>query len=646
MKRLSPLAALGLVVALTAAALAATPPKAGTYELAVINPTGGMVYALVKITPKGGGIDGELVAMHPDLDGLELKGVALDGDTLRVTLKGPANDLTFEGRVPAAGAETVLGAFEVGNRLQPVRLARTEKTDLTPATARVEVALPEPMRQARALSLKGPQLNRRAQQTQDADEKAKLLKEAAEAVKEAQTEVPKLYREVLEKHADSPAAVLAAQSLLRQAGKNKESADTVARWAAVVMKNAQPYGPRYEGEAATQLAEVLAPQSDYAATALEYAQRAEKVLAAKDPAARQIRVLNVLAAAQKKAGKSADTAQTTARVAKIELAAAQRDEKALAEKDSAEKQESVLGALAVAQRKAGLTADAQQTESRLAKIQSELDRQYLEKMPPFKPEPFTGRKEKGDRAVVMELFTGAECPPCVAADVAFDALEKTYKPTEVVLIQYHLHIPGPDPLTNATTEARQAYYKVGSTPTTLFNGKRQAGGGGGIGNAEKKFKEYREIIDDLIESPAKAAVTVDASRQGETVTVRAAVSNLADPGEDKRLRLLLVEEAVRYAGGNKLRFHHMVVRAMPGGPDGFKLTDKESKHTATVNLDELRKELNQYLDTFAEEKRPFPRPDRPMAMKHLKVIALVQDDKTNEILQAAVADLGGERAAK
>jgi hypothetical protein len=90
----------------------------------------------------------------------------------------------------------------------------------------------------------------------------------------------------------------------------------------------------------------------------------------------------------------------------------------------------------------------------------------------------------------------------------------------------------------------------------------------------------------------------------------------------------------------------MVVRAMPGGPDGFKLTDKESKHTATVNLDELRKELNQYLDTFAEEKRPFPRPDRPMAMKHLKVIALVQDDKTNEILQAAVADLGGERAAK
>ena len=53
------------------------------------------------------------------------------------------------------------------------------------------------------------------------------------------------------------------------------------------------------------------------------------------------------------------------------------------------------------------------------------------------------------RVVVVELFTGAECPPCVSADVAFDALLETYKPNEVVLLEYHLHIPGPDPLTNA-----------------------------------------------------------------------------------------------------------------------------------------------------------------------------------------------------
>ena len=54
----------------------------------------------------------------------------------------------------------------------------------------------------------------------------------------------------------------------------------------------------------------------------------------------------------------------------------------------------------------------------------------------------------GTVPVLVELFTGAECPPCVAADLAFDALGKTYKPTDVVLLEYHLHIPGPDALTN------------------------------------------------------------------------------------------------------------------------------------------------------------------------------------------------------
>jgi hypothetical protein len=272
-------------------------------------------------------------------------------------------------------------------------------------------------------------------------------------------------------------------------------------------------------------------------------------------------------------------------------------------------------------------------------------------MPPFKPEAYAGRKA-GDRAVVMELFTGAECPPCVAADVAFDVLGKTYKSTELILIQYHMHIPGPDPLTNPSGEARWDYYRerfagdVRGTPTTVFDGKPEAGGGGAIGAAENKYTQYREIIDKLLEEPAQAAVGVEAGRHGDTITVRASVSGLKEPGADKRLRLLLVEESVRYAGGNRLRFHHDVVRAMPGGPDGFPLTEKESKHTATVNLDELRGELNQYLDKYAAEKRPFPRAARPMAMKQLKVIALVQDDKTGAILQAVVTDIGGERAAK
>ena len=56
------------------------------------------------------------------------------------------------------------------------------------------------------------------------------------------------------------------------------------------------------------------------------------------------------------------------------------------------------------------------------------------KRSPWWPPPvYAGRKGKSDRVVLVELFTGAQCPPCVTADLAFDALDKTYKPDDVVL---------------------------------------------------------------------------------------------------------------------------------------------------------------------------------------------------------------------
>jgi hypothetical protein len=56
--------------------------------------------------------------------------------------------------------------------------------------------------------------------------------------------------------------------------------------------------------------------------------------------------------------------------------------------------------------------------------------------------------------------------------------------------------------------------------------------------------------------------------------------------------------------------------------------------TAAVELPELRKTLTGYLDNFVATKTPFPRLIRPMELHDLRVIALVQDDTTHEILQA------------
>lgn len=609
MFRIPSLTALGLLV-IAAAASAATPPKAGTYELAVMPTSSGeTVYAIVKIVPKDDGtVTGDVVATSPRIPNFSIEKVAIDGDLLRITAKVGNGTPTFEAKLPAKGDDTILGSFGDDARIMPAKLTLTTKEKLEASDVTRRNPMPSPMEAVQKLnskvliaSVKASRARTQLRQAQDDDEKVKLRKEILDAqaeVQQAQSEfnkeAPKLYREVIEKHADHPAAADAALALLQRAKTTKLSADEVAKLGQLIMKRAEVFGARYQADRASQLAEMLAPQKDYSAVAVGFARLAEK---------------------------------------------------GLNEKSTMEKQSRVLHALATSLRASGNSAEADAVDARVAKIESELDKQYFAKVPPFKPESFEGRKSKSDRVVLMELFTGAQCPPCVAADVAFDALEKTYKPTEVALLQYHLHIPGPDPLTNSITEARAKHYGANSTPTTLFNGKKEASGGGAMANAEKKYKQYREIIEKQIEEPAKANLSVEANRTGDTINIRAKVKDLDDPSEKKRLRFALVEESVRYTGGNGLRFHHMVVRDMPGGPDGFALTKKDNEHTASVKLDTLRQALTKYLDE-AGEKRAFPKPDRPMALKHLKVVAFVQDGDNGEILQAAVADLGGEHAAK
>jgi hypothetical protein len=202
-----------------------------------------------------------------------------------------------------------------------------------------------------------------------------------------------------------------------------------------------------------------------------------------------------------------------------------------------------------------------------------------------------------------------------------------------------MHIPGPDPMTNPDTIARWDYYQklfptgVRGTPTTVFNGKPQAGGGGPMAGAQEKFNQYRGIIDLFLEKKTPVKLTGTASRGGDQVEIAFQVTGAPAEGEP-RLRLLLVEDTVKYVGSNKLRFHHHVVRSMPGGAAGLAVKEGDSKLTATADLAAIRKGLTKYLDDYAANERPFPTVARPLALEHLKLIALLQDDKTGEVLQA------------
>jgi hypothetical protein len=592
MSKAKHLLCLGVVLLARASALAADATPEGTYQLSSYVGTNEIHLLLIKFETKDGKLTGTLLSRNPRMAAgiSNLDSVVLDGKILRLKV----GEQTFEGQL---GAKTIRGTWSGDQNINVAQLAPSDLETIEPANAIAQLPVP-PLVKAQQLANKPVIARFRAQREKDEQKKAELLKEAEEAAKEAEQELPALYREVIAKYADSPAVFAAGFNLLRDTA-HKPTAEEAKKVAEILVAAAKTYGPKLEADTVTQLAELLVKQDATRELALANARSAEKLVGDKWPAEAQVRVLKALVAALRKNNKP---------------------------------------------------DEVKDVEARLAKLEAVLDREYLVKMPPFKPGSFAGRKAKSKRVAVMELFTGAQCPPCVAADVAFDALEKTYKPVDVILLQYHMHIPGPDPLTNPDSEARWKYYSdkfpqdIRGTPSTIFNGTPKLGGGGPLARAEFKYNEYCKALDPLLEEAAAARLTAQATRHGNRIDVKADVVQLDDPSESKRLRLVLVEESIRYVGSNRLRFHHHVVRAFPGGVEGLPLKNKSAQQSVSVNLHDVRKNLEKYLSDFAA-KRPFPYADRPLDMKHLKLVAFIQDDSTREILQAVQVDVDREPGA-
>lgn len=580
---------LGVAVVAFVAAPVRAQGADGTWKLSYV--TNGAIEntaAIIKIKTVDGKATGELVAGNPRFLGLELKSVSQDGPTLRVALQVGTGEFAFETTVPKEASKRLLGTMNLDGTLAPGLLAATDDATIDAKSASRLLDCP-PLQQARTLATRPLLLRFQAQQAKDPEKKQDLLKQAAEADATAKRESPRLYREVLDKHADSPGVFDAALNLIRGAKASGAKAEEVQKWAAASVASSKAYGSRFEGDFASQVASALLAVEGMEKLATEYARQAEKALTDKASASEQIRVLGLLVRVLKKNG---------------------------------------------------LDKEAATYDTRVEKLESVLDKEYSAKMPGFKGTTFTGRKSNSDRAVFMELFTGATCPPCVAADLAFDVLQKSYKPSELVLIQYHLHIPGPDPMTNPDTEARWAYYRktfpkeIAGVPSSIFNGKPAARGGGSAAGAEKKYEAYREVIDPLLEEKAGAKLVAETSRDGDRININVKVSDLVEPDANKKLRIILAEETIRYAGSNRIRLHHNVVRAFPGGVDGVSLKEAASRHQASIHLGNLRTDLTKYLDNYEANFRAFANPARPMAFANLRVIAFVQDDNTREILQA------------
>jgi hypothetical protein len=176
---------------------------------------------------------------------------------------------------------------------------------------------------------------------------------------------------------------------------------------------------------------------------------------------------------------------------------------------------------------------------------------------PYAAEPFKAPAGWKGKTVLAELFTGSECPPCVAADLGFDGLIETYPAKYLAVLEYHLPIPRPDPMINAATRARQDYYGIGSTPTVIIDGEKDTSGGGSRGMAGAKYKQYKAAIDAKLGAEPGVVLKLRAARSGDAVNVE---YDLGPAAAGTEYRLVLVQKEEPYKGGNGLVVHKMIVR--------------------------------------------------------------------------------------
>jgi len=251
---------------------------------------------------------------------------------------------------------------------------------------------------------------------------------------------------------------------------------------------------------------------------------------------------------------------------------------------------------------------------------------------PFPVEHFEPTKEWKEKTVLAELFTGSECPPCVATDLGFDGLIESFGPEYLAVLVYHLPIPRPDPIMNMATRRRGRFYGVNSAPAVFFDGESFAGGGGPRLLAEEKYKLYAAEIKARVYNQTELRLKVSAKLAGDDIKVRfSADKDLA--GVDYQFALVQEEEI--YRGGNGIVYHKMVVR------DFLTLNRAAAKDkNARFNIVQAEKDAEARL-AEVEKERGFTFEERHTRIDRtrLLVVFFLQDGLTKKVYNAAVAKL-------
>ncbi len=320
--------------------------------------------------------------------------------------------------------------------------------------------------------------------------------------------------------------------------------------------------------------------------------------------------------------------------ARVAIEYARRAEALLRPEDPPAVAEALLRTLAWCHHLGGEKADAA-LDVRITRAAERADRTLAAEESAFLPETSREPPSSKGHIVLVELFTGARCPPCVAADVAFDALLEQFGPADVVAIQYHFPIPGYDLLTNPSAAARYEFYKLDGVPMMRVDGKAGPDIGGPITDAKGGYAALRKAVEPGLDEGLSAAIDLKVERRGDVLEVRSTVDQKAPAKHPLRLRYALVEELVHYAGRNGRRVHHNVVRATPGGGEGVPIDAKTFDHSVTIDLTRTVRELEAAIAAQSGEnsERHYPDNYHVTGFGRLAVVAFVQEEETRAVVQ-------------
>lgn len=270
----------------------------------------------------------------------------------------------------------------------------------------------------------------------------------------------------------------------------------------------------------------------------------------------------------------------------------------------------------------------------------EMERALEGRVPAFEPAS-TYRpkgKKKPSRVVLAELFTGAHCRPCLAADLGFDGIMAHFRKGEVVLIEHHLPVPAPEPLVSPAALERAQEVEVRGTPAAFVDGLIDVPrlGGARVEKAGPAFRALRKTIEKRLESetPWKLSVSGKLSDDKSGVSVAVEVDGPARSGV--MMRAYLCERTVLFPGSSKIVLHRYVTRdELTGG--GKRVAKDAGKRSFALSaaFAKVTSKLETQLDDFENRTgKEFPMRPTKIDPRQVVVVAFLEST-TGDVLQAA-----------